>query len=602
MPIVRKIAPPERDEPEGPPPGFPPLTLDHLRAWLGEATLRRGEPYVVERIFDTRSTGRTLKAGCQGSASQPYRVEATIGARGGVASDDCTCPVGHQCKNVAALLLAWLEDPGGFVEVEDLEASLARRDKVELIALIRQMLARRPELESLLELPLPIAGQHRKSADAALIRREVATAFRDAGHEWGAASVAARNLEPLVKLGDDYASLDDTRSAAAVYQAITLGVTEHYNEVHDEEGALNVIVNDCVSGLGECLHAVGDPAQRESLLRALFEIYRWDLESGGRDIGYEGSEMIVEQATPAEREMVAHWVHEAMPADDSWNHRWRRQAFGGFLLRLAGDELDDETYLSICHESGRRRNLIEKLLALARVDEAEAETRLAEDSELLILADLLYEQGHAERAEHLVREHQPAPQWQDRYDEWRCERACERGDIAAAQALSEELFWRHPSLPRYERLQALAEMLRSWDALRPEVLRRLERERQYVLLTQIHLHAGEVAAALDAVRQAGVAGSFPYAYGSEPLAVRVALAAEPDFPREAIALYTAAAERLIQGQGRDNYATAARYLARARDLYRRLGEGAAWDALIGSIREHNRRLRALKEELDRVGL
>jgi uncharacterized Zn finger protein len=402
MPIIRKIAPPERDEPEGPPPGFPPLTLDHLRAWLGEATLRRGEPYVEDRIFDTRRTGRTLKARCQGSTSQPYRVEATVGARGGVASDDCTCPVGHQCKHVAALLLAWLEDPGGFVEVEDLEASLARRDKVELIALIRQMLARRPELESLLELPLPIAGQRRKSADAALIRREVATAFRDAGHEWGAASVAARNLEPLVKLGDDYASLGDTRSAAAIYQAIALGVTEHYNQVQDEEGALNVIVNDCVSGLGECLRGADDPAQRESLLRALFEIYRWDVESGGRDIGYEGSEIIVKHTTPAECEMVARWVREAMPAEDSWSRRWRRQVFGRFLLRLAGNEIDDETFLRICRETGRRRDLVEKLLILGRVDEAEAEARLAEDSELLTLADLLREQGHIERAERLV--------------------------------------------------------------------------------------------------------------------------------------------------------------------------------------------------------
>jgi uncharacterized Zn finger protein len=372
--------------------------------------------------------------------------------------------------------------------------------------------------------------------------------------------------------------------------------------VQDEEGALHPIVNDCVSGLGACLRGADDPAQRESLLRALFDIYRWDVEFGGHDIGYEAPEIMLEQGTWAERELVARWVREAMPADDSWSRRWRRQVFGRLLLGLAGDAVDDETYLRICRETGRRRDLVEKLLALRRVDEAEAEARLADDSELLTLADLLRERGHIERAEHLVREHQPAPQWQDRYDEWRRERARERGDVTAALALSEELFWRHPSLPRYEALQALAETHRSWDALRPEVLRRLERERQYVLLTESHLRAGEIAVAIEAVRQAGVAGSFPYAYGSEPLSMRVALAAEPEFPREAIALYTSTAERLIQAQGRDNYAAAARYLARVRDLYRRLGEGAAWDALIGSIREHNRRLRALKEELDRAGL
>src|ERR671924_460401 len=159
MPIVRKIAPPERDEPEETPPGFPPLTRTDIADWLGEATLQRG-------------------------------------------------------------------------------------DKAELIALIRQMLARHPELETLLELPLPIAGQRRKSVDAALIRREVASAFRAAGSEWGADAAAAQNLVPLVKLGDDYASLGDWRSAATVYQVVMQGVTEHYGEVQGESGDLHAIVSD----------------------------------------------------------------------------------------------------------------------------------------------------------------------------------------------------------------------------------------------------------------------------------------------------------------------------------------------------------------------
>jgi uncharacterized Zn finger protein len=320
-------------------------------------------------------------------------------------------------------------------------------------------------------------------------------------------------------------------------------------------------------------------------------------------MGYEAPSIILEQSSPGERELVAGWVRETLPAGDTWSQRWHRQAFGGFLLRLAGDQTDDEIFLRICRETGRQRNLVEKLLALGRVDEAEAEVRRADDSELLALADLLRQHGHAERAEQLVRERQPAPQWQERYAEWLRERASERGDLAGALALGEELFWRRPSLARYEELQALAEERGNWPVLRPGVLRRLERERQYALLTEIHLRDDEVAQALPAVKQAS-AGSFPYAYayGGEPLSIRVAQAAERNYPREAIALYTAAAERLIRAQGRGNYAVAARYLARVRDLYQRLGEGAMWDTLISDIREQNRRMRALKEELERAGL
>jgi len=122
-----------------------------------------------------------------------------------------------------------------------------------------------------------------------------------------------------------------------------------------------------------------------------------------------------------------------------------------------------------------------------------------------------------------------------------------------------------------------------------------------VLLTEIHVCEGEVAVAIEAVRQASMAGGFPCAYGSEPLSTRVALAAEPDFPRETIALSTSAAERLSQAQSRDNYTTATRSGACLRSAPLAGGSSGVGYADRG-IREQNRRLRALKEELDRAGL
>jgi uncharacterized Zn finger protein len=62
------------------------------------------------------------------------------------------------------------------------------------------------------------------------------------------------------------------------------------------------------------------------------------------------------------------------------------------------------------------------------------------------------------------------------------------------------------------------------------------------------------------------------------------------------------AEGLIHARGRANYATAATYLKRVRELYQHLGEPGAWAAYIARLREDNRRLSALKEELDKVGL
>jgi hypothetical protein len=44
------------------------------------------------------------------------------------------------------------------------------------------------------------------------------------------------------------------------------------------------------------------------------------------------------------------------------------------------------------------------------------------------------------------------------------------------------------------------------------------------------------------------------------------------------------------------------YLAKMRALYEQLGEGEAWTSYVSALREQNRNLRALKEELANASL
>jgi uncharacterized Zn finger protein len=60
--------------------------------------------------------------------------------------------------------------------------------------------------------------------------------------------------------------------------------------------------------------------------------------------------------------------------------------------------------------------------------------------------------------------------------------------------------------------------------------------------------------------------------------------------------------RLISTRGRGNYTEAARYLFRVRDLYHHLGEPKTWQTLIADLRERNRRLPTLQDELNKAGL
>jgi hypothetical protein len=577
-------------------PGEKSLTLAAVGAWVGETSLARGRPYVA-RLLDQRRTGSELKARCVGSAAQPYRVTATLTTSGVVAASTCSCPVGGRCKHIAALLLAWLAEPDAFLEIEPLDASLERRDKAELIALIRQMLARHPELETLLELPPPTAGGERKPADPALIQRQVLAVFRGAGDDWHALSDIANNLESLVDIGDDYGRLGDWPSAATVYQTIAQTSLDEYTQFHDEEGSLHGVVDRCVGGLGECLDATRDAQQREGLLRALFDIYRWDVDYGGIDMGAEAPGLIRAHATPDELRLVAGWAGEAMREANTTHTGWRRETFGRFLLRLAGEGLGDEAFLAICREAGLQRELVGRLVARGRREEALTEAARASDLALLELADQLVALGEEEGAERLVREHKPGPGWEGRYFEWLRNRALQRGDTAEALALSETLFWQHPSLAGYDELRKLAQD--EWAKLRGNLLRRLQVENKHVLLTEIALHDGDVPAALAAM--AKLKGAFA-ASGGEPLHIRVARAAEKSYPREALDIYCAASAKLITFQGRENYRVAAGYLKKVRALYQRLGEEQEWHTLITRLREEHKRLRALREELDRAGL
>lgn len=103
--------------------------------------------------------------------------------------------------------------------------------------------------------------------------------------------------------------------------------------------------------------------------------------------------------------------------------------------------------------------------------------------------------------------------------------------------------------------------------------------------------------------------SYGYAYASSygysgcgNIALQVAKSAEEMRPLEAIELYQQQAERLIAQRGRQNYQEACQYLTKMQVLYEKLGESAAWVSYILALREQNRNLRALKEELAHTGL
>lgn len=578
---------------------IPSLTHTDIKNWVGLSSFQKGMPYFSSgAIYEARCQGQTMKGRCRGSQTAYYQLEVTFGLAS-IVSADCSCPVGDggRCKHVAALLLTWFDSPDSFEKIEDPTASLEKHSKEELIAIIRQMIQREPDLAVLLEMPLPGSKTDEKPMDAQVIRRQARHAMRrvDLDEDWEGGGVyeAVADLQPLLDLAGQYLGQASPGNAAIIFREVTETLLGYEDAIMQEEsGRLGSVIDACAEGLEECLKSITDSAQREKILKGLFDIYAWDVEAGGIGIGDGVTDILLAQATPQERQMIAGWSEAALQGKGDWS----RRTIGGLLLELQTDTLDDESFLEICRQTGLFKNLVERLLTLNRINEAVTESQRASDYELLSLADLFVQHDHGPQAETLIKERAKASQ-DTRLTVWLKDYAKKQGDLVQALAFAEKLFWLRPTVEAYVEVRQLAQP--QWAELRNKTLESLAQKGQHDLLTEIFLEEGLIDQALSSLDIAKKSNRY---WGGSALQIRVALAASEQRPKESIRLYMQMIEHLIAQRGRENYAQAAGYLRSVRDAYLRLGEPHTWQALIANLREQHRNLPALKDEFNRAGL
>jgi hypothetical protein len=342
---------------------------------VGDHEVSKGRSYSRgPAISGAVRVGQELKANVQGTRDRPYRVRVKI-SDDEVASAECSCPVGDggRCKHVAAVLLAYHEDPSRFAEVEDIDANLQLRDKAELIVLIKQMVRRAPELEPLLAGPLP-GFRKGKPVTPDLYRRQAMHVIRGVNpHDEWAGSELSESLDYLLTIGRDYEKAGDLDSAAAVYQGITSAVADEeidylagYDGVSDIAGELATRLIRCLGRLGP-----GNP-RRESLLRSCHDLRQLYGGLGTNEEGGERLNVLFTTITPGERRTLSGWLRQnpARGREDDFGSEYRSRRIADLLLRVDADVMDDEAFLAHCRRFGLREDLITRLIALGRKDEA----------------------------------------------------------------------------------------------------------------------------------------------------------------------------------------------------------------------------------------
>jgi uncharacterized Zn finger protein len=580
---------------------IPHIKQSDVRNWTDEVDFQRGQNYYKQgAIYDQRKQDMALKSKCSGSQAPFYRQEVLF-TNHGIESAECSCPVGKggYCKHTVALLLTWVHDPDSFQEAESLDVVLEKRSKAELIAIIKEMLEQEPDLDSLLDLPLVEGESHPLNIKA--IRLQANRAFQRIDFEWGYAREIKRDLNPLLKLAAGYLSRNDVENSSSVYEVIIESILDNDNAaLGDEEGQLLGIVYECCEGLGRCLSGFTEAKKRIGILQVLFSAYKWDtIKIGGVGAADNVPEILTAQSTSSERTEIAKWTREIMPKGDSWSDGYHREVLGRLLLDLEADILDDEAYLRICKETGRLNDLIDRLLILNRIDEAEVAASTAEDYPLFKAIEIFTKHKRAELAEKLVMERLQTRGHKDvdeRLIEWLSNRLRVRGELSSSLELEKHLFWKYPNLEKYRKLHKLAKQLDRWDALRIQIFAELEKKRDFDFLITLYLYEKEVGLALATLKK------LPQRWGDHGLHLEVARAAKKQYPQESIRIFEEETERFINDRNRGSYSQAALCLREIRDIYRQLNDTESWQKLIMDVRGRHKRLPALQDELNQLKL
>lgn len=577
------------------------ISDDDIRQWVSSKSYERGFRYYKNNVVtDPKRQGMMIKAYCHGSMPQPYCVCVHFDADG-IAEADCSCPVGSggHCKHVAALLLTYLNDPDEFREIKEVDDVLEHRSKEDLICLIKEMLDRRPELENLLEVVLPVDRSDEETIDPISYRNLAASAFHQSQYSWYGERGIADQLHSIIRLGAEFIDKNENQNAAIVYEQVALEVIDNYEMIGDEEGEIGSVVNACVEKLGECLSEITEPEVRERVFSTLFDIYEFDMEFGGVGLSDEVPEIILDAASSQEKELVAKRIRTLLSEEkkDDWSSTWQRQAYGGFLLDLEQDRLTDDEYIKICRMADRTTDLVGKLLSKDQVNEAIIEAKDTSDYDLLSIADVFVSHNHGKIAKELI-EKRLNQSDDDRLLNWLKKNAEKEGDFSQALQLSMTLFQDYKSLSTYRDIRRIAQKLNKWDSIRKELIKNLTDEKQYELLTRIYLDEKHIDLALKTVKQMPMnRWNFP-----RFLLIEVAKASEQIKPFESIRLYSQMAEHFIELRGRNNYQTACSFLSKAKRIYQQLNDIQQCNAYIESLRDKHDNLPAFLDELSKARL
>src|SRR6266566_3285935 len=221
--------------------------------------------------------------------------------------------------------------------MDTLKKTLEQREKSELIAIILHMLRLEPELQWLVNTPLPIASSRKMSIDPKIYQQQVLAAMAAGDYQRKRKrGEVQRRLTAIKTIADEFAAQENYAAALTIYEVLVTEVIEHFNDYRDEYVAFSVILMGCIDGLDSCFAGEEDnPEMRLRVIRVLFAIYRFYTDSW-MDLDEDIPGLLVGNTTPEERQVIAGWLRDALSQTKAEGSAagYSRQRYEAFLAAL----------------------------------------------------------------------------------------------------------------------------------------------------------------------------------------------------------------------------------------------------------------------------
>ena len=216
-----------------------------------------------------------------------------------------------------------------------LKKNLEQREMPELIAIIQHMLRQEPELQWLVNTPLPSASSRKSSLDPEVYRQQVLAAMA-AGENQRKRKRAEvqRRLTAIKTIADEFVTQENYAAALTIYEVLISEIIEHFNAYRDEYVTFSIILMGCIDGLDSCFAGEeGNPEMRLRVIRVFFAIYRFYTDSW-MDLDEDIPGLLVGNTTPEERQIIAGWLRDALSQTKAEESAGYRQRYAAFLAAL----------------------------------------------------------------------------------------------------------------------------------------------------------------------------------------------------------------------------------------------------------------------------